>query len=371
MKKTMILIAVLLLFCLAAGCAKPATPALDETFAATAAPTAEPTAVPTPEPTPEPTPAPSEEPLIEVMAVKGTVISVGETDLMVQLDSGDTFNFLIADEDGTIADKGDKVTVYYEGELTDNPVALLIDVTKEYPVLTIDGTVLQHDSNTLFVEISSSDVLAFILTKDTVITGLAEEIMAGDKVTVSYEGDLMAGPPAKEVEITELVAESRKDDVSDETNTVDKHMNGKVIKVSSNKFTIQANRTKTYTFKRTDSTEYALGDYSLKTGLRVRVEYDGFASKNPDAKRVSLITIEDPTPTSVPKTTGTVSGLVKSFGGMNLALENGYEFDVTYASYGGEGSRIPGDYANVTFYIGDDNVLYATKVIFTPVTPVN
>ena len=195
--------------------------------------------------------------------------------------------------------------------------------------------------------------------------------MAGDQVTVTYEGDLLDGPPAVQVEITELATETRMDDISDESNVMNKHMSGRVIKVSSNKFTIQANKTKTYTFKRTADTEYQLGDYSLKTGLRVRVEYDGFASKNPDAKRVSLITIEDPTPTSAPRMTATVSGLVKSFGGMWLALDNGYEFDVTYASYAGEGSRVPGDYANVTYYLGTDGILYATKVIFTPVIPIN
>ncbi len=368
MKKTIVLITVLLLFCFAAGCArKPAQPVLDESFAATAVPTAEPTAVPTP----EPTPAPTEEPPIEVTAVEGTVISVGDTDILVQLDDGSTFNFLIAEDEGTIAVKGDKVTVYYEGDLTDNPIAQVISVTKVYPVMTIDGTVLQHDANTLFVEISSSDVLGFVLTKDTIVTGLAEEIMAGDQVTVTYEGDLLDGPPAVQVEITELATETRMDDISDESNVMNKHMSGRVIKVSSNKFTIQANKTKTYTFKRTADTEYQLGDYSLKTGLRVRVEYDGFASKNPDAKRVSLITIEDPTPTSAPRMTATVSGLVKSFGGMWLALDNGYEFDVTYASYAGEGSRVPGDYANVTYYLGTDGILYATKVIFTPVIPIN
>ncbi|MBR5804662.1 MAG: hypothetical protein IKY03_00855, partial [Clostridia bacterium] len=114
-----------------------------------------------------------------------------------------------------------------------------------------------------------------------------------------------------------------------------------------------------------------LGDYSLKTGLRVRVEYDGFASKNPDAKRVSLITIEDPTPTSVPQATEAVSGLIKSFDGSKLVLDNGYEFNVTYASYAGEVSPAAGTFANVTYYHGTDGVLFATKVILASVIPAN
>ncbi|MDD3920735.1 MAG: hypothetical protein PHO41_06175, partial [Eubacteriales bacterium] len=77
----------------------------------------------------------------------------------------------------------------------------------------------------------------------------------------------------------------------------------------------------------------------------------------------------DPTPVPEPtaKPTRTSSGIVTSFGGMYLSLDNGMGFDCTYASYSGDGDRLPGDEARVTYYVGDDGMNYATQIRFTTV----
>ena len=369
MKNVLRLIAVVCVCCFVFGCAsKPAQP-VEETVAPVEEPAAEVTPAPTEAPTPEPVKADISIEGEELPYISGTVLAVGENDITVQMDNGNTFNFVMNRIDETIAQTGDEVSVYYLGDLTNCPEAMVINVTKVDPVQSITGTVLQHDASTVFIEIGSSDVLGFSLTKDTNITGVSDIIMAGDTVDITFDGDLLSNPVATQIEVLTVGASNRKDDTEETSNTVNKHLNGTIFDVSSSKLVLKTSTEKTYTFRLTADTKYVFsnGISALRKGLRVRITYDGFASKNPNAKEVEVVSSISPTPTHSSKhTTFTVSGIVESFGGMWLSLSNGYGFDVSYASYGGSGKRVPGEYATVTYYHAD-GIRYATKIVFEPV----
>ncbi len=118
--------------------------------------------------------------------VAGTVLSVSSNDIMIKMENGNVFNFIMDNITDTIAQVGDEVVIEYEGDILNYPQATSITVTKVYPVTTISGKVLQHDATTIFIEISSTEALGFWLTKDTVITGLSDLVMVGDTVTITY-----------------------------------------------------------------------------------------------------------------------------------------------------------------------------------------
>ena len=317
------------------------------------------------ETTPSATPAPGG----SGKEVEGTVLSVGENDIMIKMENGNVFNFIMDNISDTIAQVGDEVIIAYEGDILKYPQATSITVTKVYPVSTVSGKVLQHDATTLFIEISSTEALGFWITKDTVITGLSDLIMAGDTVTVTYEGDLLEGATAKQVEITAMENTKRANDIKEPENTENKTLNGEVVQLTSKMIKIKTSSSHSYSFKITKSTRINKKKGKLEVGCRVRVTYDGYASKSPNAKEIKVTkAYEPPKPTKKPVVLQTVTGTVVSFGGMWLELKNGYGFDVTYAKYAGNGHRVPGEKAKVTFYT-KGGINYATKVVFS--IPVN
>ena len=296
--------------------------------------------------------------------VAGTVLSVSSNDIMIKMENGNVFNFIMDNITDTIAQVGDEVIIGYEGDILNYPQATSITVTKVYPVSTVSGKVLQHDATTLFIEISSTEALGFWITKDTLVTGLSDLIMVGDTVTVTYEGDLLEGATAKQVEITAMENTKRANDIKEPENTENKTLSGEVVQLTSKMIKIKTSSNHSYSFKIAKSTKINKSKGKLEVGCRVRVTYDGYASKSPNAKEIRVTKKYEPTPTKKPVVEKTVSGTVESFGGMWLSLTNGYGFDVTYAKYAGNGKRVPGEKAKVTFYT-KGGINYATKVVFS------
>lgn len=309
---------------------------------------------------PTPTPAPGG----TGKEVAGTVLAVGENDIMIKMESGNVFNFIMDKISDTIAQVGDEVVIGYEGDILNYPQATSITVTKVNPVSTVSGKVLQHDATTLFIQISSTEALGFALNKDTVITGLSDMIMVGDTVTITYDGDVMNGALAKQVEIVAMENTKRANDIKEPENTENKTLNGEVTSLTSKKITIKTSSSHSYSFRITKSTSIHKSKGKLEVGCRVRVKYDGYASKNPDAKSITVTKKYEPTPTKKPIVLKTVTGTVTSFGGMWLQLKNGYGFDVTFAKYAGNGNRVPGEKARVRYFT-KDGINYAVKVTFT------
>ena len=319
-----------------------------------------------PQPTATPDPAATAAAAPNGQVLEGTVMYITADDIMVKMENGNVFNFYMQGVGESDIKIGDQVAVTYTGDILNCPVATDVAITKADPVSTVSGTVIEHDSTSIFVQINSSDVLGFTLTKDTVVLGLGTEVLNGDKVNVTYDGNILDGPPATQIIITEVPA-SYVDpgDGKPMEDTTNKSLNGVVTALSKSKITIQTSRKHKYTFRIVKNTRIDDRKIDLEVGCRVRIVYDGYASKNPDAKNIKVTSAPDPTPkpTKKPVVYQTVTGRVSSFGGMMLSLTNGYSFDVAYAKIGGDGKRVEGEKAKVTFY-EKKGELYATKIIF-------
>lgn len=308
------------------------------------------------------TPAPMQTMVPEKVdgTVAGTVIHVEDNDIVVNMDNGNTVMFMLNYLHVTDAAVGDKVSVDYSGDVLDAPEAVTITITeKAQPDQQLSGTVMAFDDTRVFVTISSKNVFGFTLDKDTTITGASKTLASGDEVTVTYTGALDSVPYAKDVNITK-VAKTAANDAKLQNKTLD----GSVRSLSSSKITIHTNSGKNYTFK-IDGTTQVTGDYSLETGCRVRVTYDGYAAKSPLAKIIKVLSPSDPTPPS--PSYHTTTGYVESFLGVFLSLDNGMIFDCSGASYGGNSDGEVADKAKVTYYTSDDGVNHATKVVFTAI----
>lgn len=292
--------------------------------------------------------------------VAGTVIHVEENDIIINMDNGNTVMFMLNYLHVTDAAVGDKVSIDYSGDVLDAPEAVTITVTERaQPDQQLSGTVMAFDDTRVFVTISSSNVFGFTLDKDTTITGAAKTLANGDVVIVTYTGALDSIPYAKDVNITTVAKTAAKD-----AKLQNKTLDGYVRSLSSTKITIHTNSGKNYSFKM-DGTTQVTGDYSLETGCKVRVTYDGYAAKSPLAKIVKVLSPADPTPPS--PSYHTTTGYVESFLGVFLSLDNGMIFDCTGASYGGNSDGDVADKAKVTYYTSDDGVNHATKVVFTAI----
>ena len=303
-----------------------------------------------------PTPAPVEPPKV-VGTAKGVVAHVGDNEIVINMDNGNTITFTMTYLAETAAKAGDQVEIAYSGELTDAPETM--NVTVLTPVVqTISGDLVQFDKTSVYVLTASNMVYSFIMNADTKITGKAAQLAVPDTVTLTYTGDLMGdNATATEINITEAVAPAK------EENTENKHLTGWVTALRSKTFSIETSKGRTWTFHKDDTTRIT-GSYAFEEGAKVTVTYDGYASEQPVAKTVKVVAPPDPTP---PKPTyHTVSGTVASCYGVFLNLTNGYGFNISGASISGDSDGAPGDQARVTYY-EEDGVLYATKVKFTAV----
>lgn len=312
----------------------------------------------------EATPAPAQTMVPEKVAgtVTGTVIHVEENDIVVNMDNGNTIMFMMNYLHVTDADVGDKVSIDYSGSVLDAPEAVTIIVTeKAQKEQTLSGTVMSFDESRVFVSISSGNVFGFTLDKQTAVTGKAKALADNDAVTITYLGELDSIPYAKGIEITAVGKAVKK---SADEKLQNKTLDGYVKALSDSKITVHTNSGKNYSFQITGDTQVT-GSYSLENGSKVRVTYDGYASKTPPAKIIKVLSPADPTPPS--PVYHTTSGTVESFYGVFLSLTNGTVFDCSGASYGGDSDGEEGDKAKVTYYIGDDGVYHATKVVFTSV----
>ena len=324
------------------------------------------TATPAPEASATPAPAVSANPTLVPAKVDGTVsgvvVHVEENDIVINMNNGNTILFMMNYLHVTDAAIGDTVDIEYSGNIADSPEAVSIVVTKKaQDNLSVSGELMMHDSTRVFVEISSQNVFGFTVTKDTTVTGVAKTLNDGDTVTVTYSGSLDSIPHALNIEITK--ASTKKAASTDsKDNPTNKHLDGYITYLTDRKLTLHTNSGHSYSFHLTGKTDYT-GSYALENGCKVRVTYDGYAGKGPDAKIVHVIAPPDPNPPE-PKY-HTTSGIVDAFYGVFLTLTNGEGFNVVGASISGNSDGEPGDKARVTYYVGEDGAYYATNVVFT------
>ena len=138
-------------------------------------------------------------------SAEGTVLAIAPNDITVNMENGNTINFMMNYIDQTEAMVGDEVKIEYSGDILNRPEAVTVTVTEKSPAQTLSGTVFMHDEISIYVEISSQQVFGFVLNKDTVVNGVADYVVTGDTVALTYDGDLYDTPTAKQITITEAV----------------------------------------------------------------------------------------------------------------------------------------------------------------------
>lgn len=361
MKKILtVIVSVCFIAAMLAGCSTSVAPTttLAPVFeaTATAVPTPEPTAVPTPEPEPE---IIDEDTVIErlkanAQQITGTVIEMDDNNMILNTTDGNTILFTLTYISDSNAAAGDNVIVTYLGDLLESPEALEIEISSKSFQPQISGTILKVNSLEIFIQISSSEAISFYLTPETELVG-ADYLVPDDAVTVTYTGSIAEGADAVKIEVIKPVIDRAEIEES-EQDTTNKHLTGLVTELSPSRITIKTNKNRSWTFQRQGSTRTTGGN--LEKGCKVRITYDGYASQIPPAKEIKVLSAPDPTPK-----THKTSGVVRSFGGMELFLDSGFHCDCAGAKITGDGNREPGDYATVTYYT-ENGENYATKIHF-------
>ena len=355
------------------GCIQKTAPEAQPTAVpAETEPTAEPSAEPaggllaaTPAPTPEPSPEPTAELIAELAAgqpeqsleavktVSGVVVATATNTMVIRMENGNTISFALSYFTDSFVRKGDTVTVAYEGDITSCPEVTGIAVIQSNPTSTITGTVMTKIDNDIFVQITSSDVIRFSVTKNTVIIG-QENVVRDDTVEVTFEGDLFDDPEALEIMVVKANPDRRDLDPS----LLNKELTGVVTKLTSTKVTIITSKSNKYSFRITGKTAIEEKKYDLEVNARIRVTYDGYASDTPDAKKITVLAPSDPTPTVKPNKIQKITGSIVQRAGNSLVVKatDGikYSFLLGNVTVKGDLDAKVGDTATVSFYYDAD-----------------
>lgn len=301
----------------------------------------------------------------EVQTISGEVVMHDKESIFVMITSKDIFGFII-DAGTKVTGKaasvvtGDQVKVVYDGDLYSIATASVIEITeavknRKETVQTVptenkilDGTVTRLSDKIVALRTGKGKTYTFKINSSTQITG-NYDLEMGSRITVTYDGYATKKPNAKKINVIAA---------PDPTPTQ------KPVKTKTTTGTVSSFYGAYLTLE--NGTEFDCtgasfsGNSCGNPGDSAKVVYytreDGILC----ATKVSL-NAQQPTPTK----SKTTSGEVVSFGGMYLSLNTGIGFDCAYASYSGNGNREPGDWVNVTYYVGDDGVNYATHLKFT------
>ena len=343
------------------GCAQAAVPDVQPTAVqAEAAQVKESVAV-TPSPTQETAAETTAEPAAEQQeenaepgnTISGIVLATEPNSLIIRMENGNTISFALTHITNASVNKGDTVTIEYEGDITSCPEVLGITVTQPNPTNTITGTVMSKLDNSIFVQITSSEALCFTVTNNTVILGQTN-VVRGDTVEVMFEGELTENPEA--LEITIIQANPDRSDT--DPNLLNKQLTGTVTKLSKTRVTITTSKNRRYSFHITGDTKIEKNKYKLELDARIRVTYDGYASDTPDAKIIKVLAPPDPTPTVKPVKMHTIAGEILQKAGNSLVVRDDggvkYSFLLGRVTVKGDLEAGKGDRATVKFYYDAD-----------------
>ncbi len=291
-----------------------------------------------------------------VGTVEGTVVSLTENEIVINMDNGNTLTFLMSNIVSVDAVIGDKVSIGYSGSIEEAPEAVTITVTMKSGA-QISGTVTQHDNKTFYVKTATGNVYGFVLTDKTVVSGKATTITNNASVKVSYTGNLVQHPSAVAVQIVKAG--------SDKDPLVNKTLDGLVTQLNSKSVYIHTNAGHNYKFVLVSSTKYQ-GDYSIEVGAKIKVTYDGYASKAPNAKIIKVLAPPDPTPPGpvVYKVTGVISQMAGNM--IEIASDDGgtYDFLIGSVTITGDSDCGVGDRATVTYHTESDGSMTATAIYY-------
>ncbi len=307
-------------------------------------------------------------PAVEAGTVKGTIVDIQTNVITLHLANNNTLQFLLSNLKDPGAQVGDEVEVTYSGNLLDTPEATKITVLSSgTKVKAVTGTVMQHTEQSVFVQISSVNIFGFIIDRNTAFKGLSNVLKTGNKVNVSYSGDLSNAPLATVIETIEVSADP---EPAPEKDPVDKTLIGTVTDLTSKRVTLYSDSGHTYSFQRDGST-LVTGNYALEYGSRIRVLYDGYASNAPLARRIDVLAPPDPTPpdpTPYVPTTYTINGTIAMTAGNALVVDadNGAQYSFLLRAPSISGDIIEGFRITVTYQVEADGSLNATRISTSP-----
>ena len=348
-------VAALILACtfLVVGCAQAAALDAKPTEAVSAEKTVAEISTTTPKTTSEPTAESAEETTDPGQTISGIVLATEPNSLIIRMDNGNTISFSLSNITNASVQKGDTVTIEYEGDITSCPEVLGITVTQPNPANMITGTVMSKLDNSIFVQITSSEALCFTVTKDTIILGQTN-VVRGDTVEVIYDGELTENPEA--IEITVIQANPDRSDI--DPDLLNKQLTGIVTKLSKTRVTITTSKNRRYSFHITGNTKIEKNKYKLELDARIRVTYDGYASDTPDAKVIKVLAPPDPTPTVKPVKMHKIAGEILEKAGNSLVVRTDdgvkYSFLLGRVTVKGDLEAKKGDRATVKFYYDSD-----------------
>ena len=299
-----------------------------------------------------------------VGTASGVISDLTDSTLTVDSAGETTYTFLYNGDTQITGDptEGDQVEITYYGDLGGAPVALVIEVKKEQKqpeAQTMKGTVSDLAKTSVTLSIDTSHNYTFLLTNATQVTGAAKAITLGDKVNVTYTGELIGQPTATVVDIVKVA-----DPPSPTTAVID----GVVTSLAANGFSVNISSNQTYFFSSDKSTQWS--GVNLDVKCNVHITYTGELTKKPYA---AAVVISAPTPAPAPTPTptiytctGTVDYITSSGFG---ALVNGasYFFTTNAATVWG-GTTALGQSCNVNIsYTGSLTSAVAVRVdVYSP-----
>ena len=190
---------------------------------------------------------------------------------------------------------GDTVTVTSDTTISTYPMARKIVVTSENekPEKHVCmGWISTMAGGQIYVSIESSHGFYFKVDANTRITGKATELKVGQKVGVTYEGDIDSTPTASVVEVIE------------DAKTEIYKISGTVAKVAEGSITIKVDANEC-TFKTTSDTKYT-GE-KPQAGYRATIQYTGTIESGATAVAIECAAPEPETTTAAPTTQETTA----------------------------------------------------------------
>lgn len=257
--------------------------------------------------------------------IEGTVVKLDETDIEISLSNGSAVAFRRDTADASSIGINDRISLTYTGDIETNAAAVAVTLLEkaERVEIRVTGKVVSHDADVVFVQTDPDTVCGFRMTPSTEIGGADSSIRNNAEVEVTFTDDLNDTPTATAICI--LVAGEADDPL------VDKQLSGHVIELIEDRMTVELSNGKQYTFVCTQYTFVCTqetcyqGVRELIEGCRVRVTYDGYASQEPDAKRIEILEAPEaaPVPTATPEPEPTVykvTGYITDKAGNSLAV---------------------------------------------------
>jgi len=262
------------------------------------------------EPPVEPTPAEeAETPEAEVEAseYEGTLLTAYEQKVVVTGDQGD---LEFTTSSGTLYDMGDYGQMYLDDvvavtyhEDADGLHADQITLVEHMETpLEFAGELVGQGAN--YITIAGKDASAtFMIDEDTYLVG---DLSAGDKIELTYLGNLNEFPYANVVAVVEEAKEAEE--------PKERTIHGIVSELSGRTVLVSIDSAHAYRFTITDSTEISGASTHILLGDTVDVTFKGDIEKEPDALRVKV----------AKSSTGrayVINGTIKNVGNGTVTLE--------------------------------------------------